>query len=150
MLVYERARPEDVDHVVDHMWARGHVEAANLGFAGRRVIRRRLHAFARTPFSYCIRVDGVPLLLVGGVEVEPGIVRTWFQATDEFERHGKAATKMLRIELRRWMAEHPDKILELVSASEHPDAPGWFRLLGFEIVGRQGLVSVYRARRVEN
>ncbi len=68
---------------------------------------------------------------MGMQEVEPGLMRTFFLATDSFLASGTLLTRRLRRFITETMSENPDKRLEILSACDHPLTERWFAKLGF-------------------
>lgn len=124
------------------MWQRGREELERLGIDADAAIDIYLER-NRTPFSFGVFDDGVPIAFMGAAEKGAAKYATWFQATEAFPSAGVAATKAIKKFLKQAMRRHPDVDLYLFSASDHPDADRWFRLLGFRYVSMRGNVRVF-------
>jgi hypothetical protein len=142
MLEVRRATPDDIDFVIGHLWRRGEQEYAEWG-VGRRELFDRYQQYGREAHSYCIR-DEEPIALMGAMQFGEGYYRTWFQATERFADVGKEITVLVRKFMREQVADHPGAVVDLVTATQHPDAHRWFRLLGFRPHAMEDGSRVYR------
>lgn len=132
---------EDAERVINHVWFRTRDEAARFGVALWDVVE----AGVGNPYHASLVVDGEPVVLMGARVADEGgdrVAYTWFIASLTFERHGRRVTRFLREYLRSQLEAGLDRI-ECQSAAEHPDAPRWFRLLGFAETDRSGDVITY-------
>ncbi len=74
--------------------------------------------------------DGKPVCVFGANNGSSGM-RTWFLASSSFPHHAHAVTRMLRRLLIEQSKEHNVRKIVTTSASDHPMAKNWFRLLGY-------------------
>ena len=143
MIAVEPYTLPDAVYVWRHLWERGKAELALLGRSSPSEIMRFFTKHLGDEFAYTVKIDDVPLIVMGA-EKDEGCFATWFMATEEFDAHGKEATKAVRRFLAAKKADHPDKELVIFSLSQHPASDKWFRLLGFGLVAQEGGVRVYK------
>lgn len=122
------ATPEDVQHILETMWARGREELSWLvspdqWLAGwlNRVRRGDAVAFDEHAILGC------------DWESED-VVNTSFQASTSFELPGvgKRVTKEMRQEIPRLMESRGIRLFNTYSLCVDPSAEKWFRLLGMQ------------------
>lgn len=117
---------ERLRYVLDHLWTRGVVELGLLG-ATKEQAFTRFQRYVRDGYrSAVLEADGVPVIAVGIASDEGGAF-TWFQATDQFDRHARFITRAVR----RAAKDYPGESLVIYSVCVHPDTARWFRVLGF-------------------
>lgn len=133
---------DDIRHVVFRMWRRGCEELKKHGDFDKESIIRELHARS-IEYGYTFFYQGEAVAVFGAHSVGEKEYHTWFSATDKFHHIGKQATRFLRDMVKRKTAERPDTRLELWSSVDHPDAARWFKTLGFQLRGSQGVFLRY-------
>jgi hypothetical protein len=144
MLQIVRATEADVEHVAANLGQRTLDEAAEIGYRDRAQIKENMLSYLGSPWAYALRDDGEPVAFTGGLEVEPGLVRTWLHVSDKLTRSGKGATKLLRWFLGEQVKANPGLTVEIATASPDPRADTWIRLLGFEFYMAEGPVRYFR------
>lgn len=144
MLTIRRAHPRDARFIAERMWERGAAELRKCGLDDRKAIQERLRLYSQTPLSFAMFDGDEPIAFFGALRMAPEYYRTWFQATDAFVSHGMASTKQLKKFLAAQVVNYPGAVLDLVTASEHPAADKWFRLLGFRPIGEVEGHKCYR------
>ena len=111
-------------YVLDKLWPRGEEELRQLGLSKEDAFYRFLH-YATLGRNQTLWFDGKPVVIVG-IATEGDESFTWFQATDDFERHAGQITR----HIRREAAQHGGP-LHIYSVCVHPDTGRWFRVMGF-------------------
>lgn len=135
-----------VSFILKHLWERGRKELAALRVSSATALVMALKS-AATPgaVSGVVTVDGVPVM-VAGIVPEDGEAVTWFLATDDFDKHAKMLTKIVR----QYTKEFPSDV-HIYSTLAHRDAGRWFRALGYVQDDWQGETPsghpLYRFRR---
>ena len=123
--------PELLDAFWSQLWGRGLVEFARLGLTPP-MARSMIERFVRDGESGALCADDAPVAIMGlqrtGIEYA-----TWFQATDDFDRHARAITKWIRRELNK-----RGNRITIYSVCVHPDTARWFGVLGFRPDGWEG------------
>lgn len=91
--------------------------------------------------------DCEPVCAFGGDFGETGVAWTWFLASNLFPGYAHAATRMVRRFLREQAKVYNLRRIVTTSASDHPMAANWFRLLGYREDGetswKHGLARRY-------
>ena len=137
------AGPAEADFIAAHMWQRGADEMRHIGVTTAEEARDRLRLYSSTPLSFAMFDNDEPIAFFGAIEIEPNYYRTWFQATDAFVRSIRNTVVLKRF-LDGQVKKHPGATLDLMSASAHPAADKWFRLLGFRLIGEAEGHKCYR------
>jgi len=137
MILVKPLNRDSVLYVVEHLWSRGQREVETFGYQTDE-IAPMLIACVGKPYSFAICDESGPVAITGANEVAPGCWRTWFLATDDFERQALGVTRALRRALKEGVSQQHPHSLELHSASGHPDTDRWFGLLGFVPADNQG------------
>jgi hypothetical protein len=122
--------------VVNRLWLRGRIEALEFGVSSVDVLLDALAVNVGSRYSFCVSADDDPVIAFGATEVEPEQFTSWFIATDGFENVGIQATRLVRSFLKARRAERPNATLRMTSKAPHPSAERWFRLIGFEPLGK--------------
>lgn len=129
----------------DHLWQRGKLELAKLGYSLSSGYREFLSLADRAIDSGILCADGEPVA-VSGICPEDGCYFTFFQASESFNDHAKKITRELRRHTKQC-----EGTLYIYSVLVHPETERWFNVLGFERDGWCGRTSVghpiYRFRR---
>lgn len=122
------ATEEDAAHVFDHVWERGAVELAafEVDRAGWLCVCREMIAL-----DCCMTFlrDGIPQAIVG-VRRHAQVGRTWFQAVEGINMTG--LTRYMRRAIALLVATCRVNVTELHSLCVAPEAPRWYRFLGFK------------------
>lgn len=132
----------DVDYVINNLWQRGCDEVKAFGFESTEGLANFIMAGA-DEHGYVLTADDVPVV-VFGASLEQGTWFTWFLATEQFSDLGTQATRFFNDFLKKRLKENPGARLELISACDHSEATRWFRILGFEVMERQGAFTRYK------
>jgi len=121
----------DLQYVLDHLSPQNAAEMDALRF-DKSVLAKVLMHLARTGYAE-IGVDGAEPLVAFGVNASGDFNITWFVATTKFFDLGLAGIRYSR-ERVKFFRSHLGKPLRSYSYSPLPEAPKWFRALGFEEV----------------
>lgn len=132
----------DVHFVAENLWERGKIEMERYGVTSLDQLVDKLMGMAQE-YGYSLYADGRPVAVFGAALANDGWYYTWFIATEDFTKIGKAATKFLRDFTRERVAERPDARLFLWSAVDHPEAARWFQVLGFVPTEQQNCFHGY-------
>ena len=116
---------DSIYYVLSHLWARGKEELRRLDMDWERALYRFAHYAQTGHKARSLWADERPVVVVG-IASDGGEAFTWFQATDEFDRHALAITKYIRKEAAAF-----DGPLCIYSVCVHPQTERWFRALGF-------------------
>lgn len=116
--------PELLAVLWSRLWQRGRDEFAAHDMSLQDAFWLFLR-YAQDGRSGILLADGEPVL-VAGIAPDRGTSFTWFQATDDFEKHALAITRTLR----KAVKAH-DGPLHIFSVLIHPKAERWFKSLGF-------------------
>jgi len=131
----------DVKYVVDRAWDRGVKEAEFCGFKDRQSWIDHIQNMSQE-YGFVLKDDELIIAVLGATCIGDTHY-TYFAATSDFERAGREATAFLVDFLQQKMVELPISRLELASACDHPKAHKWFLRLGFELIRKQGICSLY-------
>lgn len=137
--------PADIDFVLANLWERGEREAKKFNMQSKAEIGRYMHGLPRE-FAWTIWHGYSPLAVLIAAKSEDGKHYTTFIATDMFPKAGLTATCILNRLFRKELAANPDIALEVWSASDHPMADKWFKVIGLEPAGHNGAFKVYKGR----
>lgn len=129
-----------IAHVFANLWQRGVEELAGLGLTPEQGAEMAMR-FALADESRAYLADGVPVCVFGAVGGA-----TWFQATDDFDKHHVGITQAISDLSAK--GEYT-----IYSQLVHPKAERWFNRMGFvrddwqgqTVTGRQIYRFVRRA-----
>lgn len=126
--------PEARDYVLANLWQRGREELDILGIsedAARGIIQSEVERGSPT---WALWIDERPVVVMGLMLIdEPFGMRTWFQATDDFNTYARAITQQIRDSMSQFAASRNLDFIEIVSPCVHPQSGRWFKALGFEL-----------------
>lgn len=114
--------PQLLAYVLQNLWPRGEEELRRLGLSKADAFQR-FWEYTKLGRSAVLVADE-PVIVTGIATEDESF--TWFQATDQFDRHARAITKYLRAQIKKH-----DGPLYIYSVCVHPDTEKWFRVLGF-------------------
>lgn len=148
MITYGRMEPEDLDWIIDNLWARGEGEMRAHGIFDKADLKTRLISMGHE-HAYCLKLYDEPVAAFGAYKVHGlKMYSTWFVATDSFVEAAFPITRFMKGFVRDSVNAHPGYDLELISAVDNLDAPRWFKLLGFEPVEpSEGVFTRYLYKR---
>lgn len=144
MLAFDKVTEDDIDFIINSLWARGEEEAVLYGLKTKDEVKRYLLGVSKN-YGFVLRAPGEePVAAFGAESYDGRNYNTWFIATERFTEQALGITKFLRGFIKERLAERPDAQLNLISAVGHPDAVRWFNALGFDRVKINGVFSTYR------
>lgn len=125
MRFVESAEPAHVGYILDHLSAQNAAERDVLRLSNGELFARIVAMLDKGYSETILGDDGTPIVAFG---VAGGF--TWFLSTEGAWQHGVRGFRLARERLARARERHGEP-LTCISYSPHPDAPKWFRLLGF-------------------
>jgi len=127
-MIYSIQAPDSalLAHLWAQLWERGREELRRLGHDAQFAFDAFSNFMGRSDDAFILCADGNPVLATGSIPDGAGHA-TFFQATQQFDRHAKTITKILR----RRTAESAHNPLYIYSVLVHTDAERWFGLLGY-------------------
>ena len=143
---------QDIAFIALNLWDRGDVEIRNYGLHSREHLKDHLFGmFSHSRYhSECLLDGEEPVAVFGAYQIGDNDFSTWFIATERFQEFGLQITRYLTRFIKAEINTRPPGVyLELVSSSEHPHAPEWFKAIGFEKKKEQGTAFttyVYKGR----
>lgn len=127
--------PPRLHDVLARLWPRGEEELRRLGLDKQQAFNRFMGYALGGPRSGIALDRGRPVL-ASGVARENGELFTWFIATDDFDDHASAITRLMRRQT------HDLPGLRIYSVCVHPDTARWFHVLGFDRDEWEGVTPV--------
>lgn len=126
--------PDILRIVLGNLWERGAEELRRLGMSADECLAR-FWWYAQTGKSGALLADGLPVM-VAGIHEDGSEAFTWFQATDDFDQHAVAITRVLR----RRIKEYPGSVF-IYSVCCHEKTERWFKALGMRPDGWTALTT---------
>lgn len=140
--------PQAARHVVDNLWERGAQELDILGISRGEALNVMAHCLERGYPTLAWSVDGIPVVVTGLMPTGPGVMCSWFLATEEFTRYQRSITLAVWREMEQVAKARGLREIEVFSTCRHPEAARWFEALGFRLdVDRhpgEGGIRTYR------
>ncbi len=145
MLQMTEARYDDVQNVMPSMSevSLGEMEASGVSNAWMGL--KRAKRFKDKGFLKVMKDDAEPLFIFGGIELDPGVVSTWFIGTEKYfdPSNRKAAIATARA-MERTAQRMPRHVFEATTASRHENVIRWFGMLGFSFIEHKNGLMKFR------
>lgn len=130
----QHADNDAIEFVLNNLWERGEEELELLGVNKGRAAELILDWRDRGEPTFSFRADGVPIFIAGLTRTDdPHAMRTWFQATEDFNLYSREITVKLREGIEKIAESWELEYVEIFSPCVHPKTGRWFRALGFTI-----------------
>jgi len=81
-------------------------------------------------------MDGTdPLGIIGGFQVDPGILHAWALLSDQILRSPVAFTKAVKKLADHWLEDKGMRRIQIAVRVDHPAGRSWAQVLGFKVEG---------------